>query len=678
MRTTSVVVVLGSVFFACAASGVTAVPAGARSTSGDDLWREVGAAAVTMSLADVASLNEPAVFAAKTKTDDRVYVLNVARLDSITAQAPKRQLLASREESGPEITLPLPDGTFARFRLYENGVIPPELAAQMPGTRTYSGVGIDVDARASVERTQSGWSAMILASDGTSFVTPLFENRADVYVSVPKDTTAEEIPFRCEVEGSSDQGESSGSERKLPNSFGGSTRTYRMAMAATAEYTNYFRQTADTDAQAKRRAADEIARVVSRINEVFGADLGVQFTLVADQLKIIYTDPGTDPYTNTDKDKLLNENQITLDKEIKSSGYDIGHVVGTGGGGFATLRSACISTSKARGETGSSKPVTDSFYIDYVAHEVGHQFGANHTFNTSVGKCGNNRRAAAAYEPGSGSTIMSYAGLCPGQNVQKNSDSYFHAISLDEMIAHITGGGACVTAVANGDRPPAVSFGGASSVMIPKSTPFELSVTASDPDGDSLQFSWEQYDLGDGSSVGGDNDSDGKLRPMFRSIRHELASRAFPSVMNLANVVPAVTSFESLPTKSKLVTIRTIARDQRGGFAFADSTAAVIDTSGPFTITMPAASTSWKSGQTQTITWQVAKTTDPPLSCPTVRISISTDGGRTFKQLVASTANDGSATVTVPTVTSTSKAVVKINGIGQVFFAATPLFSVVP
>jgi hypothetical protein len=675
MRAASALFIACTAIVSSVASGAgLSIPKEGGTVSSDGLWRMVTASQINLTLADVADFREPAML--PTGAPDRVYVLNTERLSELLQDVPERKLLAESTKGGREITLPLPDGTFARFSVYETPVVPPELAQKVPEVRTYSAVGIDDPAMtASIERTFDGWSAMVLSGGDMIFITHLMRDQPDVYVSVPKSEMVEDPDFECLVEGSEDKPEADDEEQKLPTSFGGTTRTYRLAMAATAEYTQYFRQSGDTDDKAKLRALGEIQKLVSRMNQVFGRDLAIQFTLVSKELDIVFVDAANDEYTNDNASKLLDENQKKLDTVIGNANYDIGHVVGTGGDGLATTPSACKSGSKARGETGRPKPTGDSFYIGYVAHEIGHQFGANHSFNGTEGEC-KNRKAATAYEPGSGSTIMGYAPLCGKQKVVDLSDSYFHAISLDEMIGYISSSpSSCASSKANGNRPPTVAFSGSSKVLIPVGTPFQLEVAGSDPDGDSLNYSWEQFDRGDPSPP--DDDSKGSVKPMFRSVLISQPLRTFPSIANIVGAIPSSQSFESLPMKSSALTIRTIARDQRGGFAFADAAVSLAPGTGPFLITKPSSGTSWKSGQNQTITWNVSNTTKAPLSCANVKISISTDSGKSFTPLVANTPNDGSATAVAPNLT-TNNAVVRIDCIGEVFFSASPKFTIAP
>jgi hypothetical protein len=441
---------------------------------------------------------------------------------------------------------------------------------------------------------------------------------------------------------------------------GDQLRTYRIAIAATGEYTTFHGGTVNS-------ALSAIATTLNRVNQIYERDLAVRMVLVANNDQIVYTNGATDPYTNSNGIAMLTENQTTLDAVIGSANYDIGHVVSTGGGGIAGLGVVCANSNKARGVTGSPQPVGDAFDIDYVAHEIGHQFDADHTFNGTSGACVDpNRSPTNAYEPGSGTTIMAYAGICGAENLQSNSDAMFHAGSIASIVTFTTAGSGngCAAVSATGNNPPTVNAG--QPYTIPRSTPFELTGSGSDPDvGNTLTYAWEQMDLGTASSSPATMVDDG-TRPIFRSfLPTGSPTRTFPKLTDLLNNTSTIG--ESLPTTNRALNFRLTARDGLGGVDAANVQLQVVSTAGPFAVTAP------NGGQnvvgSATVSWNTANTgSGTAVNCPNVDILLSTDGGNTFPTtLRVATPNDGNEAVTFPQGSSTT-ARIKVKCSNNVFF----------
>ncbi len=595
----------------------------------------------------------------------RVVELDLSSLRALLDGAPLERTEAARLRA-PVLELPWPDGGTRRFAVEASPVMEPALAQRFPQIRTYRGRGLDdTSAVARLDLTPQGFHAIVLGLGGTVYVDPWSRTDVSHYVSYFKRDYRRRsgTEFQCHFDASDPR---LTGERDLarhfglePRSFGDTLRTYRLAMAATQEYTTFHGGTVPAGLAA-------IVTAMNRVNGVYERDLAVHMTLVGNNNLLVYT-AEPDPYTNEDGFEMLFENQANLDSVIGNANYDVGHVFSTGGGGIAGLGVVCAAGEKAQGVTGLGSPIGDPFYIDYVAHEVGHQFAGNHSFNGTSGSCGfGNREPSTAWEPGSGSTIMAYAGICGAENLQPNSDDLFHVGSLNEMQAFVSlgGGAACAAATPVVNGAPVVDAG--PPFTIPQSTPFTLTGTASDPNGETLSFIWEELDLGAAAPPNTDNGN----RPLFRSFNVGATPvRTFPRLSEVLSGTPVLG--ESLPTTNRTLNFRLTARDNHpsAGATSVDGVAVTVSAAaGPFVVTAPNTAVSWTGGSTQTVTWNVANTQAPPVSTANVRLSLSTDGGSTFPTvLAASTANDGSESLTVPN-TPTSQARVKVEAVGNVFF----------
>ncbi|RPD46945.1 T9SS C-terminal target domain-containing protein [Hymenobacter sediminis] len=567
---------------------------------------------------------------------------------------------SSAAGSATVVSLPLPDGTSQRFRVVQTAVMAPELAARYPAIQTYAAQGIDdPTATARLDISPDGFHGFILAANKTVFIDPAVRGSATHLVFERRAMNRAAFPFVCATPSAEGLVPAAVNRAARAAAANGSTlRTYRLALACTGEYAAFFGGTRD-------RALAGMVASINRVNGIYEKELAVRMVLVPNNDKLIFLDPNKDPYTNTDGEAMLDENQTAADSLIGPANYDIGHVFSTGGGGIAQSPAVCLE-GKARGVTGSGSPQNDAFNVDYVAHEMGHQFGADHTFNSTTGFCSDNRVSSAAYEPGSGSTIMGYAGICGADDLQPNSDPYFHSYSIDQIVEHITGRGNCSVNTPSGNTPPTVNAG--ASYAIPISTPFVLTGSATDANGDALTYSWEQFNLG---PVSGVNSPSGDA-PIFRSFTPTTSpTRTFPRLTDLINNTQTVG--ERLPTYGRRLTFRLVARDNRaggGGINYDSMQVTVVPTAGPFVVRSPNTATSWLLGVPQQVLWDVANTTQAPINATNVTILLSTDGGQTYPTvLAANTPNDGFENVTVPaTVGASTTARVRVQASNGVFF----------
>ncbi|WP_201987337.1 IPT/TIG domain-containing protein [Hymenobacter rubidus] len=591
------------------------------------------------------------------------------------------------------LTLPLPDGSTGRFALREAPVMAPELAAQFPAIKTYAGVGLD-DAAASVrlDMTPQAFHAQVLTGNSNSFyIDPVSKADSQHYLGFYRrhmNRAAAGATMSCGFVPTADEVKATVARlASAPASGAGALltgaqlRSYRLALACTPEY-------AYTKGNTVLGVMAAEVTTVNRVVGVYEKELAVRLVLVANNSSLIFLKGiGTQPptaYTDANGSNMLTQNVSNINAIIGSANYDIGHVVSTGGGGVAGLGVVCGS-SKARGVTGSSNPVGDAFDIDYVAHEMGHQFGGNHPFNGNTSSCGSgNRNANTAWEPGSGSTIMAYAGICGSANdLQPHSDAVFHTGNYQEMQAYISST-SCATTTATGNTAPVVT-GPASGKTLPISTPFKLTAAGTDADGDPLTYMWEEMDLGTAGAPTATQVA-GTTPPLFRDfVPGTDPTRYFPRLTDLVNNTTVLG--ERLPTVTRTLSFRCSIRDNHvssvgviGGLDYSPLVSlSTTSTAGPFLVTAPNTALSWTGGTTQTVTWDVANTTAAPVSCALVNLRLSVDGGLTYPVLLAANvANSGTAAITVPNL-NTALARVMVEAADNYFFdISNANFTIVP
>ncbi|PWK54345.1 reprolysin-like metallopeptidase [Pleionea mediterranea] len=547
--------------------------------------------------------------------------------------------------TGIKLQLPLPNGESVEYIVYESAVLPTSLSQKYPSIKTFSGFNLKApDNTGKFDITPQGFHAMF-RHNGTMYIIDPEKNTNQhyrIYNASEALNSQSYRPLDRVLESSEKEGSENESfhnkTKTLKAEFGEELRTYRLAVSAAAEFTQFHGGTVESGLAA-------VVTTINRVNEIYEKDLAIFLMLSENNDQVIFTDTASDPFNNNTSD--INLNRDVLDTNIGSSNYDIGHVVNTGGGGLAGLGVVC-GNRRASGVTGLSNPTTDIFYIDYVAHEIGHQFGANHTFNGGAGSCGSNRSSGAAYEPGSASTIMGYAGICGDQNLQNSSDAFFHSHSIEEIRNYISNsnGASCGTNSSLSNNVPTVNAG--ADITIPASTPFSLTAEAIDTDGNnSLTYSWEQLDLGPQTFSRSEMIDDGE-RPLFRSYTPSSnATRYFPQ---LSRVLNDTSSFdEVLPTTDRNMDFRITVRDGAGGVNMDTVSISVDDTAGPFTVQPLSDNGPFEGFTTIELNWNVANTNNDITNCNAVKVVLSDDGGNSFDNvLLETTDNDGTENVQLP------------------------------
>ncbi|MGO4710008.1 reprolysin-like metallopeptidase, partial [Chryseobacterium sp. 2TAF14] len=552
----------------------------------------------------------------------RIYNLDFDNLKNALAKAPKS--FSAKGKSDVIVSFPNSDGVLKSFKVRENSNFDPELAAKYPDIQSYLGVGLE-DPSSTVYFSVSplGLSSMEIYGDKSAvFIEPYTKDLSTYVVYKKSDRKGNLDKFECTVLDVAQKGVDNSNLTARPNADDGKLRTFRLALSCTGEYTTYFGGTV-------AGALAAMNNTMTRVNGVFEKDFSARMIIIANNNNVIYTNATTDPYSPAAQMGNWNAQlQNTLTATIGEANYDIGHLFGaTGGGGNAgCIGCVCTNGSKGSGYTSPANgiPSGDTFDIDYVAHEMGHQFGGNHTFSMNLEGAGVNM------EPGSGSTIMAYAGIT-NQNVQMNSDPYFHAISIQQITNNIKTK-TCPVTTNTGNTIPTADAG--SDYIIPKGTPFVLTGAGTDGDGDALTYIWEQMDNAVTGQTGANSAATATKAsgPTFRSYTPKAVPiRYFPSLDRV--LLGATTASSPVGTASPIVVealsnvartynFRFTTRDNRAGGSGNNSDDMVVTVNagaGPFTVTSQnTAGVVWTEGQSYAITWNVANTTAAPVSTPNV------------------------------------------------------------
>lgn len=588
------------------------------------------------------------------------YQLDLNALKTLLQNAPQRGDI--NNISNVIIDFPSVDSKMESFRVMEASVMHTELQAKFPEIRSYIGQSIQNPSRLiRFSVTPQGLHTMLLSSDiGTQFIDPYTKSGNFYILYAKKDLMSLNESFICEV---IDEVEST--ERTIDldgarNANDGVLRRYDLALGCSAEYTNFHGGTVP-------QALAAMVVSVTRVTGVFERDLSIRLSLVPNNNLLISTN-ANQIFGNTTA--VINTSTGTINGIIGSNNYDIGHVFTTGAGGMAGKGVVCVANQKGMGVTGINAPIGDAFDIDFVAHEIGHQFGGDHTFNGSTGYCsGSNRSATSAYEPGSGTTIMAYAGTCAPQNVANSSQDYFHRRSIVQIWNNISAGpaSACPTTTSTGNAAPTAEAG--SSYLIPLLTPYKLTGSSTDANGTaSHTYTWEQYDLGP-AGVPTTTTTTGPMVRSFKGTTNPV--RYIPRLQDVLVNGGTSTTWEVLAGVARVHNFELTVRDNtaNGGQTASDNmTVTTVAGTGPFTVTSQNSNVTWQAGSTQTVTWNVSSTNLAPINAENVNIRLSTNGGSTFPIVLASgVPNNGAHNITVPN-NVTNQARIMVEGAGNIFY----------
>jgi chitodextrinase len=618
--------------------------------SGKSVWKATVKNPTAVTFANKQSIVNP-----------RLFQLDVNQLQQSLTSAPKR--FASNAQSNVLVSFPNAQGQLEQFRVKESTNMDAALAARYPNIKSYIGQGVNTPTSTIYfSLSPLGLQTMVIKADQSAeFIEPYTTDLNTYAVYRKSDKAASLTPFECKVV-ETVNAEIRTTTAARPNADDATLRTFRLAMSVTGEYTVYFGGT-------KALALAAINNTMTRVNGVFEKDFGARMTLIANTDAVIYTSASTDPYSAAAAGSggaWNAELQNTLTSVIGEANYDVGHLFGASGGGGNAGCIGCVCTNGSKGSGFTSPndgiPSGDNFDIDYVAHELGHQFGANHTFTQS------NEGTGVQMEPGSGSTIMGYAGIT-SVDVQPHSDAYFHAVSIQQVTNNIKTK-TCQVNTATGNAVPTANAG--LDYTVPKSTPFMLTGAGTDANGDVLTYAWEQMNSQTNATAPNATKTTGVN---FRSYTPTTSTvRYFPKMSSVltgaTTTAGSEVTVEALPSVARTLNFRLTVRDNRASGAANNSDDMVVTvnaTAGPFTVSAPNTAVSYVGGTSQTVTWAVAGTTANGVNCANVDILLSTNGGTTWSTLLAATPNDGTQAVTIPNTPGTTNRIM-VKGTNHIFF----------
>ncbi|WP_088340299.1 reprolysin-like metallopeptidase [Robiginitalea sediminis] len=578
-------------------------------------------------------------------------------------EAPVREALRPLQTGErAEVVLYFPErgGGRMAYRVVERPVMAPQLQERYPEIRSYLGVSVtDPSRRIRFSMSPDGFQAMVRDGERTVFIekVPDTPNRYALF----SDQDKEVVPsaWKCTTEALAAKAPApETTAAKLADDQ--LLRTYRLAVAASGEYTDYHGGTV-------AEALAAINATLTRINEVFERDLAIRMELISTTDQVIFTDPSTDPFGGN----LSAEVQNTLDTRIGPAAYDIGHLFHQGGeaGNAGSIGAVCVDGRKGSAYAATPTPEGDRFDLDFVAHEMGHQFGANHTWSFDTEGTG------VQAEPASGTTIMGYAGIVPGDNVALNGDDYFHYYSVQQIGSYVAGA-SCGSQTALTNVPPVVTP--QPDYLIPQGTAFVLEAAATDPDVTNvLTYAWEQID--NGVVTTGTFGPENPAGANFRSLPPSLSPRRyFPALQQVAagdltQTNPSTGSaWETLSEVERDFNFAVTVRDNApgGGQTGADLVkVSVLAAAGPFRVVSQQSAQTYAAGSIQSVTWDVAGTRDGPINAQQVDIFLSLDGGQSFTiPLVSGVPNSGSAQVQLPG-NATTQGRLMVKATNNIFFA---------
>ena len=574
------------------------------------------------------------------------------------------------------ISIPLADGSFEPFAIWKTAMLEPALAAKFPDVRTYAGRSLrNRERTVRLSYTPRGFRAMVMQPNlEIVFIEPYSWNQDRYYIvydaKTAPDNPNQKLERRWIPEGMSGAMDAPDEKPFAPTVQDRGIeidpvklKVFRFCVATTGEF-------AQDHGNTKPMVFAAVTEYVNMISGFFERDIDMRLQLIDASQNVVFTNPDSDPYEGLEVGNWMGQNPAVLDFYCGTASHDVGHVLARyiQGGAIGVAGGITCGDGKDRGcSAGTGNGDYGAGFLGTFGQEVGHQMSGGHSWNRCAGIGG--RAGLTAFEPGGGSTIMSYAGACQSDNIQFNQDLYYHSGSIEEMrnFYLYNLGTTCGSYITTDNHAPIVTLPYQDNFFIPISTPFELNGSAIDPDGDTMVYNWEGMDAGPETPLGFPQGN----AAIFRTLPAvSETNRYFPKLQTV--ITNGSSNAEQLPTYTRDLTFRLAARDNRpngGGVGWADVAFKSWEAAGPFKVTNPNTGTvSWKVGELANVVWDVAHTNVVPVNCQKVNIRLSIDGGFTYPIMLAEgVTNDGSQYVPVPN-QLTTKARVRVDAADNVFF----------
>lgn len=599
------------------------------------------------------------------------FLLDFKKMTKRLAKAPLES--ATAKSSTIKLSLPLPGGKIEEFRFFESPCMSPGLAAKYPQIKSFRAISNEnTGHHARVDYGTMGFHAVVYTTNGTVYIDPYYTHSEDYYISYytrDHKVDASEYSATCgtdyhEDQISIDKGLLKDKINERSHKSAGEEvikKTYRLAVTTTGEWGSRYGTV--------ENVLSRIVTGVNRLNMIFENEIATFFELIDRNDELIFLDPATDPFESPRQGRVLvGENSFVINNIIGNAAYDVGHVLTErctdGVAGIAALGSACL-VNKGNGVSCVGGSNISAFVVNTTAHEIGHQFNGTHSWNNCPNAQGQ-RTLGTAWEPGSGSTILSYAGVCGSQNIVGTNDDYFHVGNLDQFLRFIETTGRCAEDTPSGNHAPEIGDVFGDGLFIPIATPFELDATATDEDGDFLTYHWEQMDTGPISPVGEPTGNSASFRSFPPSPE---SKRVFPRIAAIVGGIGS--NVEVLPLYSRDLTFRFTVKDNHPGAGMTvweEIKFRASDSAGPFRITAPNSLTFVEVADEMLVEWDVANTDNDIINCQAVDIYFSTNNGDSFEYLLKeNTPNDGSEIIEIPNIL-TNEGKIKVKARDNIFF----------